>query len=227
MKIVLGLGNPGTRYARTRHNVGWLVLDAVAERLRTEFVPGTGDYYIAEGSWRGRKLALIKPTTWMNNSGLAAKQVLRHFGEKPEEMLTVVDEVQFPVGKIKMTSRGSSGGHNGIESLLYHLGVENFPRLRVGVGNDFGQGEMVEYVLSEFRQEEGEELAEMIENAKDAILLWVTEGTSKAMNQVNARKRKEPSPSSSDSSPQESKQKSATESGKPATGGGDNISTNS
>ena len=89
-----------------------MALDIIAERLRTEFQPGVGDYYAAEGSWRGRKLVLIKPTTWMNNSGLAARQVVRHYSGSPEELLILVDEVQFSVGKIKLTPSGSSGGQN-------------------------------------------------------------------------------------------------------------------
>ncbi|MGE3800441.1 MAG: aminoacyl-tRNA hydrolase [Candidatus Kapaibacterium sp.] len=212
MKIVLGLGNPGSRYARTRHNVGWMALDIIAERLRTEFQPGVGDYYAAEGSWRGRKVVLIKPTTWMNNSGLAARQVVRHYSGSPEELLVLVDEVQFPVGKIKLTPSGSSGGHNGLESLLYELGTENFPRLRLGVGNDFGPGEMVDYVLSTFKESEGEELGGMLNRAKDATLLWIAEGTAKAMNQVNARKREKSSKESATNSPKDDTEKSVADS---------------
>ncbi len=224
MKIVLGLGNPGTRYARTRHNVGWIALDALAERLRTDFEPGIGDYYAAEGSWRGRKVLLVKPTTWMNNSGEAARQVLRHYKGTPEEMLVLVDEVQFPVGKIKMTASGSSGGHNGMESLLYHLGVETFPRLRLGVGNAFGPGEMVDYVLSPFAADEEEELEGMIAEAKDAVLLWIAEGTGKAMNRVNARKREKAPKGEMPAAPEKTEKKSVADSDK---GQSDNtISTN-
>ena len=188
MKIILGLGNPGARYEKTRHNIGWIVLDAVAERLRTEFRPGRGDYYEAQGSWRGRKVVLLKPTTYMNNSGLAARQAMRQYGVGAEDLLVLVDEIQFPVGRIKLHSAGSSGGHNGVESIIYHLEKDTFPRLRCGVGNNFGPGEMVDYVLSDFAEEEKGGLAEMIEEGKDAALLWVTEGTARSMNRINARK---------------------------------------
>ena len=227
MKIVLGLGNPGTRYAATRHNIGWMVLDRVAERLRTEFEPGRGDYYVAQGSWRGRKVVLIKPTTWMNNSGEAAKQAVRHYAGSPEELLILVDEVQFPIGKIKMSPAGSSGGHNGVESLLYHLETEKFPRLRIGVGNEFGQGEMVEYVLSEFDNDEKEMLEETIEKGKEATLLWIAQGTSKTMNQVNARKREKASGEKPESSPEKNEQQSITQPKSSEAENGDNISTNS
>lgn len=192
MKIVLGLGNPGSRYAKTRHNIGWIVLDAVAERLRVEFQPGRGDYYEAHGSWRGRKVILLKPTTYMNNSGLAARQAMRQYGVGAEDLLVLVDEIQFPVGRVKLHSAGSSGGHNGVESIIYHVENDKFPRLRCGVGNQFGPGQMVDYVLSEFPEEEGEELAAMVEQGKDAVLLWVTEGTARSMNRINARKPAQP-----------------------------------
>lgn len=188
MKIIVGLGNPGARYAGTRHNVGWMTLDAIAERLRTEFQPGRGDYFEAHGSWRGRKVILLKPTTYMNNSGLALKQAMRQYGVPAGEVLLLVDEIQFPVGKIKLNSAGSSGGHNGIESIIYHLESEAVARLRLGVGSDFGPGGMVDYVLSDFAEDEKEELEGMIEAGKEAALLWVVEGTARAMNRINARK---------------------------------------
>ncbi|MCE2503670.1 MAG: aminoacyl-tRNA hydrolase [Chlorobi bacterium] len=227
MKIVLGLGNPGARYARTRHNIGWVILDAIAKRLRADFEPGTGDYVVARGSWQGRKVVLIKPTTWMNNSGKAAKQALRHYGGGLEELLVLVDEIQFPIGKVKMTPAGSSGGHNGVESLLYYLGTENFPRLRLGVGNEFGQGGMVDYVLSEFRSNEQKRLEEMIEKGKDATLLWIAQGTAKAMNQVNALRRKKVSEDESRPSQEKNEQKSMTQPNDSEAENGNNISTDS
>ena len=191
MKIVVGLGNPGSRYEMTRHNIGWLVLDAVAERLRGEFLPGKGDYYESEVSWRGRKTLLVKPTTFMNLSGNATRQVLRHRGESAEELLVVLDEIQFPLGRLKLTGSGSDGGHNGLASVIEVLGSDRFARLRCGVGGDFGPGGMVEYVLAEFSAEEAENLREVIEEGRDAILLWIAEGTSRSMNRVNARKKQD------------------------------------
>jgi PTH1 family peptidyl-tRNA hydrolase len=187
MKIILGLGNPGSRYEFTRHNVGWLALDKVAERTRAEFAPAKGDYYAAEFRWKGRKAVLIKPTTWMNNSGDAARQALRHYNSTPAEMLVVVDEFQFPVGKIKISPSGSAGGHNGLLSVCERLGTESWPRLRIGIGSDFDRGEMVDYVLSGFSNEERQELDDVLLAARDAILDWIALGTSKSMNVVNRR----------------------------------------
>ena len=193
MKIVLGLGNPGSRYERTRHNVGWLLLDAVAERLRAEFVPGKGDYWGAAASWRGRRVTLVKPTTFMNLSGNAARQVLRHTGATIDDLLVVVDEIQFPLGRLKITPSGSDGGHNGLASLVEVLGSDRFARLRCGVGNDFPPGRMVDYVLSDFPSEDREALERMVEDGRDAILLWIAEGTGRSMNRVNARRNQDSS----------------------------------
>lgn len=193
MKIVLGLGNPGSRYERTRHNVGWLLLDAVAERLRAEFEPGKGDYWGAAASWRGRRVTLVKPTTFMNLSGNAARQVLRHTGTTIDDLLVVVDEIQFPLGRLKITPSGSDGGHNGLASLIEVLDSDRFARLRCGVGNDFPPGRMVDYVLSDFPSEDREVLERMIEDGRDAILLWIAEGTGRSMNRVNVRKNQDSS----------------------------------
>ena len=202
MKILLGLGNPGTRYAATRHNVGWMVLDAIAARLGVTFRAGLGEYEVAEARWRGRNLALVRPTTYMNNSGRAARHAVKVFNAEPAELLALVDEVQFAVGKIKLTPSGSDGGHNGTASLIEELGTPDFPRLRCGVGSDFGPGELVDYVLSSFREDESEELAAMIARGVDAALLWIVDGTQKAMNRVNAKEKKpEPAPTAPEEPP--------------------------
>ncbi len=187
MKIVLGLGNPGSRYERTRHNVGWMVLDAVAERIGAPFQPGRGDYYEAIGRWRSRPVALVKPTTYMNNSGLAARQVTRAHAVQPADMLVLVDELQFDVGEIRLKPSGSPGGHNGVESLIVSLNTDRFPRLRCGIGSDFERGSMVEYVLSQFERSEQDALDTMILDAREAVLAWIVDGTERTMNSVNRR----------------------------------------
>ena len=187
MKVILALGNPGARYERTRHNIGWLVADAIARRLRAEFRPAKGEYYEAKGEWRGTGLLLVKPTTYMNNSGLAARQLVERLGISPADILVVVDEIQFPVGRSQLKPSGSSGGHNGVESIIQHLGTREVPRLRCGVGKDFGPGEMVDYVLAPFPEREEQEVERMIDEAADTALLWVAEGTARAMNLANTR----------------------------------------
>ncbi|MDB5036427.1 MAG: peptidyl-tRNA hydrolase [Chlorobi bacterium] len=185
MKVILALGNPGSRYAATRHNIGWMVADALAERLRLIFKPGKGEYYQAQGSWKGIDFLIVKPTTYMNNSGLAAAQIAERLVVSPPEMLAIVDEIQFPVGRVQLKSSGSSGGHNGTESIIYHLDSADFPRLRCGIGSDFGPGEMADYVLSPFRSDEAETVAEMVSSGCEAALIWIEEETSRAMNLIN------------------------------------------
>ncbi len=187
MKIVLALGNPGERYEATRHNVGWMVADEVARRVKASFKPGRGEYYEARGVWRGSEVVLAKPTTWMNNSGVAAQQALERNSVEPSEMLVLVDEVQFPVGKIQLKPSGSDGGHNGVGSLLYHLDTDAFPRLRCGVDRNFSAGEMVDYVLSPFTAEERPAVEAMINEACEGTLAWIELGTAQAMNIVNRR----------------------------------------
>lgn len=185
MNVVLALGNPGSRYEQTRHNIGWLVADAVVERLRGAWGPGRGDFYVAEVSWRGRKAAVVKPTTYMNLSGNAAVQALRLYDSTPAEMLVLVDEIQFPTGRIQLKGSGSDGGHNGLASLIFSLDTLDFPRLRCGVGRDFGPGGMADYVLSPFPNEERVIVEEMIAKGRDAVMEWIANGTSRAMNMIN------------------------------------------
>jgi peptidyl-tRNA hydrolase, PTH1 family len=189
MKIVLGLGNPGDRYAATRHNIGWMVLDAIAERLGARFQPGQGDYWKAEIRWHGAQALLVKPMTYMNNSGVAARQIIDRYGVGIEDILVIVDELQLPTGRIRVRPSGSSGGHNGLESLIYQLESDAFPRVRCGVGNAFERGRMVEYVLASFPAEERERVEEMIRLASEAVLTWIAEGTMEAMSRHNVHPR--------------------------------------
>lgn len=187
MKIILSLGNPGARYAETRHNIGWMVGDVVARDLKAEFVPGRGEYYQAVGRWRGEDAAVIKPTTYMNNSGLVARQVVERFDVDPDAILVVVDEVQFPVGRIQLRPSGSDGGHNGLRSIIQHLDTDAFPRLRCGIDRNFAPGEMADYVLSPFAPHETDARDAMIELARQATLVWIAEGTDVAMGRFNKR----------------------------------------
>jgi PTH1 family peptidyl-tRNA hydrolase len=193
MKVIIGLGNPGSRYADTRHNIGWMVLDAVALQLRTGFKAGRGEYYEAVGRWRGTEVHLVKPTTFMNLSGIAARQVLERHRLEPEELLAIVDEIQFPTGRVQLKPGGSDGGHNGLESLVEQIGTESFPRLRCGIGSNFERGAMAEYVLSPFPSEERETVEWMVKAGRDLALAWVALGTAKAMSEYN-RSHREPVP---------------------------------
>ncbi len=187
MKVILALGNPGARYATTRHNIGWMVADAIARRLRIEFRPGKGEYYEAKGNWRGAEIVLVKPTTYMNNSGIAAKELVERYRVSPEDILVIADEIQFPVGRVQLKPSGSSGGHNGLESIIYHLETPGFPRLRCGVGKDFRPGEMADYVLAPFPEGELSVVEGMMAAGADTALLWAAEGTARAMTLANTK----------------------------------------
>lgn len=148
MRILLGIGNPGIKYNLTWHNVGFIILDRLAEQLNIHFKPSKHDYYFAEGSIQDNDFILIKPTTYVNNSGLAALQIIEKYPVQLEDFLVVCDDLNIPKGEIKIKQSGGDGGHNGLASIIYHLNSNKFPRLRFGIGNGFDKGDMAKYVLS-------------------------------------------------------------------------------
>ena len=165
MFFVIGLGNPERRYTGTRHNVGFEVVDSIAQELRMQLKPGRGEFLIAQGSFRDHLLVLVKPQTYMNESGLAVMEIQDHFGAKNEDLLVVCDDFQLPLGHLRLRLRGSDGGHNGLYSIIYHLQSEDFPRLRCGIASatmPTDKDLMAEFVLSRFTSEELPLVNEMI-----------------------------------------------------------------
>jgi PTH1 family peptidyl-tRNA hydrolase len=185
--LVLGLGNPGPRYARTRHNVGWRVLERLVARWDARPAAG-GDAWRAWGTERsGRAVDLVVPLTFMNASGAALEAWRERHGLDPAGMLVVVDDVYLPVGSLRMRVAGSSGGHLGLESLEAVVGRE-FARLRIGVGAAEDAAGLREHVLEEFAEDETTAVDEAIERAADAVECWLDEGVLAAMNRFNRRK---------------------------------------
>ncbi len=185
MKVVVGLGNPGRRYAETRHNVGWMVLDRLAERARWSDRPArTSAAAIVSGRYRGLDLAFVKPHTFMNLSGSAVRKALVRFRAPLEDLLVVVDDFALPFGRLRFRESGSSGGHNGLESIISELGNNRFARLRVGIGEP--GGDAVDHVLSRFSAEERRWLDEVIDAGADAVEEWARLGTNKAATRWNA-----------------------------------------
>jgi PTH1 family peptidyl-tRNA hydrolase len=181
--LVVGLGNPGRRYARTRHNVGFLVLDEFAAITRLEFKEKT-DYLICNGSLEGEKIVFMKPLTFMNRSGGAVRKVADKFGIPSEEIIVVHDDLDLATGRLKIRKKGSSGGHKGVESVIQNVGANNFIRVKIGIGRDDSM--LVEdYVLSKFRRDELPLVKEAVVCAVDAIRSVITEGIEKAMNRFN------------------------------------------
>jgi PTH1 family peptidyl-tRNA hydrolase len=186
LRLILGIGNPGNKYKNNRHNVGFIILDHLASLNSLSFSAARGDYYSASGSLEGYEYQLIKPTTYVNNSGLAASQVLEKYNLEVKDLLVIHDDVNLQHSDIRVKARGGDGGHNGLNSLIYHLMSDEFPRIRIGVGNDFDKGDMADYVLSDFSIEEKKALEEKFDTIKTLISEFITGGVSKLLD-ANSR----------------------------------------
>lgn len=184
MKVIAGLGNPGRAYRNTRHNVGFMVLDRLAQTLGTTFSREKYKGVIAQGQWCGEKVLLLKPLTFMNRSGESIAMAARYRAKGPEELLLVVDEAELPLGKLRMRMDGSAGTHNGMKSALERLGTKEVPRLRLGVGEDAG-GDLTAHVLGTFKPGEGAAVDDLIARAAEAALRWLEAGITTAMNEYN------------------------------------------
>lgn len=158
MRVIFGIGNPGIRYEFTRHNAGFLLLDFLAKKLSVNFKASTGEYSEAIGKFRDQEFSLVKPVTFVNNSGLAAKQVFKKFDLLPEEFLVICDDTNLKNFEWRIRLSGGDGGHNGLSSIIYHLMTEQFPRLRIGIGSNPPEKELSDYVLSIFSKDELEQL---------------------------------------------------------------------
>ena len=183
MKLIVGLGNPGGKFRGTRHNIGFAVIDELARRGGVAFDAAPVEALVAKV--RGADPVLLaKPMTFMNASGEAVAGLARYFRIEPAELLIVVDEVQLPLGRLRARARGSAGGHNGLKSLIAHLG-EQFARLRIGVGRGGQQRDLADHVLARFEVEEAAEVERMTTRAADASQMFVTSGIEAVMNAYN------------------------------------------
>ncbi len=185
MTLIVGLGNPGKKYSQTKHNVGFMVVDKLANKYALKFNERT-DYLISEGFIEGKKIALIKPLTYMNLSGIAVKKLVNKeiLDNLPNSIIVIHDDLDLPVGKIKIKKNGSSGGHKGIQSIIENLGTKNFLRIKIGIDKIKGI-DISEYVLSPFSKEQKALIKEKILQAVDAIAIILIEGVEKAMNLYN------------------------------------------
>ena len=185
VKIVVGLGNPGQQYAQTRHNVGWMVVDRIADRAGWAGRGRNRDASaVVMGRFHGLDLVLAKPQTYMNDSGIAVRKLLARERAPLHELLVVVDDFSLPFGKLRFREGGSAGGHNGLRSIVGELGSEGFPRLRIGIGEP--DRDAVDHVLSVFQPDERRRLDELLDAAADAVEAWARDGLSKAANRFNA-----------------------------------------
>lgn len=186
MKLLIGLGNPGSQYEHTRHNVGFHVMDALATKcgLRWE---RRNRALLASGNVDAEKVVLVKPLTFMNNSGEAVSELVRWYKIQPEDILVIYDDLDLPVGQIRLRPKGSAGGHNGLSSIIHHLHTDQFPRLRVGIGRPTNSHmNTVDYVLGVAPGDEGIQLATAEDHAVDAVPIILQQGIGAAMNILNA-----------------------------------------
>jgi PTH1 family peptidyl-tRNA hydrolase len=184
-RLVVGLGNPGPKYENTRHNVGFRVIDALADRLHVSSFSRAHNALVGWGQYKNRKVGLAKPLTFMNRSGQSVAPLCDDNNLAPSDLIVVVDDLNLPVGRIRLRPGGSSGGHNGLEDIANHLGTTDFPRLRIGIGNDFRPGEQSDYVLSPFTPSQQPDVDAALNDAVQSILAAVREDLDTAMNRFN------------------------------------------
>ena len=183
-KLVVGLGNPGRKYAGSRHNVGFQCLDRLAEAWGLSFSRRKHKALLAQGEIAGLKVVLAKPQTFMNLSGQAVERLARFYRVPPESILVIHDDLDLPVGNIRLRPKGGSGGHKGMKSITERLGTQGFSRLRVGIDRPT-HGDPVDYVLDDFAPDELIAIEEAYERAVSAVELWLGEGVEAAMNRYN------------------------------------------
>lgn len=176
MKCILGIGNPGTRYQSTRHNIGFSLLDDFAVKYSLTFIPSNFDYYFANAEIEGNPFSILKPTTYVNNSGVAAHQCINYYKIVTQDLLVVVDDINLSFGEIRLRKSGGDGGHNGLNSIIYHLNTEDFPRLRFGIAGEFEKGTLSEFVLSKFSIEENNNLKKLSDFSSHLIFSFIKGG---------------------------------------------------
>lgn len=207
MKLVVGLGNPGGKYDGTRHNVGFDVLEALAQRYLADPPRSKFEAEITEIAVDGERLLLVAPQTFMNLSGRAVRQVMDFYKLDIDELLLVCDDLNLEQGRLRLRASGSAGGQKGLQNTIDHLGTQNFARLRIGIGRPPGRMDAAAYVLKRFSAADREAIDVTIQEAADAVVLWANEGVQRAMNDVNTSQVAEQKPSSgariSAESPQE------------------------
>ena len=189
MYIIAGLGNPTKEYDRTRHNVGFAVIDELAGRYRIDVSERKHRAFCGKGVIEGQKVLLMKPQTFMNLSGESLRAAVDYYKVSLEELIVIYDDISLPPGQLRIRLKGSAGGHNGIKNIIAHLGTQEFARIKVGVGEKPPRMDLKDYVLSRFGKEEWERMEEAFQDAADAVAVMISQGTDAAMNQFNGEKK--------------------------------------
>ena len=191
MYIIAGLGNPGREYEGTRHNVGFMALDQLADRLGIEIGEKAHRALIGKGRIEGNRVLLVKPQTYMNRSGESLRQVLDYYKEEPSSLIVIYDDISLDPGAIRIRGKGSAGGHNGVKSIIAHLGTQEFARIRIGVGAKPPRMDLADYVLGHFSGDDMHRIEEACRDGAAAAAVMITEGIETAMNRFNGAARGE------------------------------------
>lgn len=188
LRLIVGLGNPGRDYEYTRHNLGFLAIRNLAEKLKLKFaLSSLTNGLTAEGTFEDEAICLLMPLTYMNNSGGVVQQVMAKKDLLPEDVLVICDDFHLDFQQIRLRAKGSDGGHNGLSSVIQRLNTEQFARLRMGIGRPAGKKDTIDYVLEEFKKKEKEQLDSFVDETASCCLTWLREGISVAMDRYNKR----------------------------------------
>ncbi|MGE5702350.1 MAG: aminoacyl-tRNA hydrolase [Clostridia bacterium] len=188
MKVIIGLGNPGKKYEETRHNVGFMAIDKISESWGIPVQQEKFRALVGEGRVGMEKVLLVKPLTYMNLSGESAAEILKFYKLVPDDIFVIYDDLDLPVGQLRLRKQGSAGGHNGIKSLIAHLGTQEFKRAKIGISRPLPGRSVSDYVLSEFSKSERPLIDEAIETTVKASTMWISETFDKVMNHINSIK---------------------------------------
>lgn len=191
MYLIAGLGNPTKEYDKTRHNVGFSVIDVLADKYGIDVSERKHRAYCGKGVIEGQKVLLVKPQTFMNLSGESLRAVVDYYKIPPEEIIVIYDDISLEPGQLRIRLKGSAGGHNGIKNIIAQLGTQEFPRIKVGVGAKPPRMDLADYVLSRFSKGEQALMDDAFKEAADAAVMMMTDGAERAMNHYNAKKRTE------------------------------------
>ena len=181
MKVIVGLGNPGSNYSSTKHNFGFWIIDKLVEQSSLKYKAGKGEYVFAQSN----EYVFVKPTTYMNNSGIAIKQFLNYYKIDVSNLIIIYDDIDIDLGRIKFRATGTAGGHNGIKSIIYHLQTDTFDRLKIGIATSMNMSPSEEYVLKAFPKKYNNLINEVIENATLGVNYYLDNGISETMNNFN------------------------------------------
>lgn len=191
MYIIAGLGNPTKEYDKTRHNVGFAVIDQLADRYGIDVSERKHRAFCGKGVIEGQKVLLVKPQTFMNLSGESLRSAMDYYKALPEELIVIYDDISLPPGQLRIRLKGSAGGHNGIKNIIAHLGTQEFPRIKVGVGEKPPRMDLKDYVLSRFSKGEQELMEEAFREVAQAVAMMISDGADRAMNHFNTKKKAE------------------------------------